>query len=159
MSKRSDGPRSKVCVICDKTYERGNKRSNASWNNSRTCSVRCRAELQKISSGSKSPRFCQQCRVTTLKWYQSVFCSQSCREIWNDEHEQHEVPPILQEWPEWMAIERPFAAHDCDPSDGHVVRLRGPDPHRTGFSLYGSSADWTMSYGRKSGPWERGYKK
>lgn len=158
MSKRSNTPRFKICVICGNRYERGKNLSNAAWDRRNTCGRTCGAKYHGHNR-RRTIRFCKQCRVTELLWYQSIFCSQSCREIWGDENEYNAPPEIMQEWPGWMAIEKPFAAHDCDPGDGNVVRMHSPDPHRLGISLYGSSADWAVSYGNKAGPWERGEKK
>jgi hypothetical protein len=160
MSKRSDAPRFKFCVICGKRYERIGKQSNKSWESRVACGRTCGIEyLRRLNLTRKPNRLCQQCRVTKLFWYQGRFCSNSCREIWDDEHDRNDPASILQEWPEWMETEKPFAAHDCDPGDGNVVRMRSPDPRRFGVSLYGSSADWAVSYGSKAGPWGRGVKK
>lgn len=155
MPKRSNAPRFKFCEVCGNRYERIGKQSNHAWDNRKACSKKCGKEYQRTYSLGKSTRFCQQCRVGKLLWYQSRFCSTSCKEIWNDEHEYDALPPVIQEWPEWMEIEKPFAAHDFDPDDGIVTRLNAPNPYRLGISLCGSSSEVTETFGDKGGPWTR----
>lgn len=126
------------CQICGKPIGR-----LASY----TCSAVC-AGVRRRSMTKKSIRLCTVCNRPIgrrAKYTCSTACAGVLRTRKHDE-EKNRSPMKTSEWSAWMADAKPFAQHECDPGDGYILRLPGPDPERS-RGLLGSSAAYAADRG------------
>lgn len=82
-------------------------------------------------------RKCLECSAPLLSG-QAKYCSPRCSAT--GQHKMvDEPPPTGNEWPEWMAIEKPFARHNLE-LVSYGQRISRPDQPR---SMTGCSAEMT----------------